>query len=270
MRLVLVLVTFILVQFCAICQNKTRILLVGNSILCANNLPTELQTMLQEHGYATEIYAFNTDGYTLVSKLKQALTNKSPDTIYPNSQYFKQISLQTLQSSVWNIIILQETVNKLLIPEMKNRLFASIQQLQHLVQPNGTRTYLISPYLHHKYPNRYCTTIITDSTNFIQKEFCSESMFSSYQEQTLLDGEFARLKQQALVEKIPLEDIYHKARNLDSPLVLLSDATHPNKMGSYLIAGQIFKALTGKTPTIQNTYFGNNFTNIKLLNHLLE
>ena len=217
-RISLAICLFLLISACAPalkCEagNCTRVLFVGNSYTCVNDLPNTFAQLANAGGHAVEVDMVAPGGATLADHVN------SGDM------------LEKLKGTQWNYVVLQE---QSLIPSVEDSFTAlMIPAARTLI--TQIRQYKATPLL-----------FIT----WAHRDGYPEAGLNSYEAmQFSIDNNYLRLGQGLNVASVPVGFAWQSAAHRQPSFELWqSDGSHPTGTGTYLAACVFYATIFHQSP----------------------
>jgi hypothetical protein len=249
-----VMLLWICGNVCFAQEEKPKILFIGNSFF-KDTMTTMLKTMLNHSKKSLKSTIYSA---TMGSELKQHLkflkyNTKQSDTD-PNSLI---LGVNTLKDIKFDFVVLQEGTVSTLIPELRYELYKNIKELDSLIRDSGGKTILYQNYPIYKYPEMYCWPNPKKHKSVEKDVICSREFFNSREEQQVITNSFNKVGNELHLKITRIGQAFEYCRKVYPKHKILNNGNQePSKLGSYLIAVLLYKAITNTEMTSYGLFAG--------------
>lgn len=239
-------------------QDKINVLFIGNSLTYFHDMPTTLQSMLNEKHYNFNIEQSTFDGMTLSGHLTDMIIKKSGDTLYTRVKEIGEITEteKKIASKKWDIIILQEgSMNHYFPDVVKEFTEPTIKKIKKLANKDCKFIVFNTWVSKGKYPReKECIAkdYFDEKKYYMGEEvskeekFCSLERLNLEQDVKILSESFDRIKKEDDLTISNHCQIHYNVRKKYPEIELYDDnANHPSEAGSFLNACVFYNLLTG-------------------------
>ncbi|WP_293870620.1 DUF4886 domain-containing protein [Flavobacterium sp.] len=240
-------------------QEKTNVLFIGNSLTYFHDMPTTLQSMLNEKHYNFNVEQSTFDGMTLQGHLTHMIIKKSGDTLYTRTKEIGEITEteKKIASKKWDIIILQEGSGNHYFPDaVKEVTGPTVKKIEGLVNNKDCKFIMFNTWTSKgKYPRKKecIAKAYFDETKYFMGEevneedkFCSPERLNLEQDVKILSECFDGIKKQDDLTLTNHCQKHYNVRKKYPEIELYDDDCHPSEAGSFLNACVFYNLLTGE------------------------
>lgn len=240
-------------------QEKINVLFIGNSLTYFHDMPTTLQSMLNEKHYNFNVEQSTFDGMTLDGHLTSMIIKQSGDTLYSRTKEVGEITEteKKIASKKWDIIIMQEGSRDHYFPDViKEITEPTVKKIKQLVNNTDCKFIMFNTWTSKgKYPReKECVPkhyfdwekyyVSEEVSN--QVKFCSVERLNLEQDVKILSECFDGIKKEDDLTITNHCQIHYNVRKKHPEIELYDDDYHPSEAGSFLNACVFYNLLTGE------------------------
>nr|WP_234971634.1 DUF4886 domain-containing protein [Mesonia phycicola] len=217
--------------------------------------------MLSENSENFNVEQSTFPGMSLDAHLNSIImSSDNENNIYTRTKKPNEITEteKKIKEKKWDIIILQESSTRFLIPEIRKlKVEKSISKIKGLVRNEKCKFILFKNWPSKKdFPKQFCRQSSIIDPRIEKEKCCSPKIKNLTQEFSLINQAYDSIVQNQNLLISSNGDYFYKSLSGKIDINLYEDNIHPNEKGSFLNACHFYKIITNNHPS-QIKYIGN-------------